>query len=325
METVRDRFRGALLGLAIGDALGAPHEFVPRDAAPPITGMHGGGKFELAPGMWTDDTSMALCLASSLIETGTFDMRDQLTRFLRWRDEGYHSSTGRCFGIGRQTFWALDEFARSGSIARSATRTNASGNGSLMRLAPVAMAFAHDLELVSATSVASSLTTHPAVECLEACSAYGRLVAGALQGWNKSRILAECALFAENLSCPSVRAVLNGGFLNKSRAEIFSSGYVVDTMEASLWAFAHHESFEAGALAAVNLGNDSDTVGAVYGQLAGAFYGHRGIPTAWSGTLHEARMIIGMADDLFALAPRATITSESAEHVTDPHGCRTEH
>lgn len=200
MSDDSDRFLGALIGLAVGDALGAPLEFMPRDAAPAVTGMRGGGKFELQPGQWTDDTSMALCIASSLIETGTFDLRDQLVRYLRWRDEGYLTSTGRCFGIGQQTFWALGDFAKSAVVTRDVSKRWRSGNGCLMRLAPVPMVFAHDLDLAGSVSGVSSLTTHPTIDCQEACATYGRLIACALRGWKKDEILAEGQRLAQEIS-----------------------------------------------------------------------------------------------------------------------------
>ena len=170
-----DRILGCLLGLAVGDALGTAVEFQARDSFPPVTDMVGGGVFDLAPGQWTDDTSMALCIAASLIETGAYDPRDQLARFVRWYRDGYLSSTGRCFDIGNQTLTALREFEATGEPYRETAGGMSAGNGSLMRLAPVAMAFCDDLEAAERFCADSSRTTHPAVECVEACGAYGRL------------------------------------------------------------------------------------------------------------------------------------------------------
>src|SRR6201986_42580 len=102
MNTLRDRFRGCLVGLAVGDAVGTTVEFCPRGSFPPVTGITGGGPFKLSPGQWTDDTSMALCLASSLIDVG-FDLRDQIDRYCGWFEDGYWSSTDRCFDIGITT------------------------------------------------------------------------------------------------------------------------------------------------------------------------------------------------------------------------------
>ena len=140
--TTRDRYRGCLLGLAVGDALGTTLEFESPGSFDPIDDMVGGGPFGLVPGQWTDDTSMALCLAASLIESPRFDAGDQMDRYLRWMREGYMSSTGTCFDIGNTTRAALRRFERSGDPYSGPTDPMSAGNNSLMRLAPVPMYFA---------------------------------------------------------------------------------------------------------------------------------------------------------------------------------------
>jgi ADP-ribosylglycohydrolase len=139
---LRDRYRGCLLGLAVGDALGTTLEFKPPGTFEPITDMMGGGPFGLLPGQWTDDTSMALCLAESLIACRGFDPVDQLTRYCRWYREGHLSSTGRCFDIGNTVRAAVERFGRTGEPYPGPTDPRSAGNGSLMRLAPVPLFFA---------------------------------------------------------------------------------------------------------------------------------------------------------------------------------------
>lgn len=296
---VEDRTIGALVGLAVGDALGTTLEFKARDTFEPLTDMVGGGPFGLRPGQWTDDTSMALCIAASLIETGGLDLRDQLDRFVRWESRGYMSSTGTCFDIGNQTASALNAYQRTGEVPDLDLTETSSGNGSLMRLAPIPMAFASDPALAEETSRASSLTTHPSLECVEACGAYGRMIAEAIQGYSKQQILDSNRAAAPDCAAPKVRGILEGDYRQKTREQISSSGYVISTMEAALWAFMATDSFRAGALLAVNLGDDADTVGAVYGQLAGAFYGLSGIPEEWVSTLYWSEEIIAMARSLY--------------------------
>ena len=131
-----DRYRGCLLGLACGDAVGTTVEFSPRGSFEPLTDMVGGGPFDLPVGAWTDDTSMALCLAASLIECGKFDLKDQIQLYCRWQDEGYLSSTGRCFDIGMTISTALNRFRRDGNPEAGSTDPNTAGNGCIMRLAP---------------------------------------------------------------------------------------------------------------------------------------------------------------------------------------------
>ena len=291
-----DRILGCLLGLAVGDALGTAVEFQARDSFPPVTGMTGGGVFNLAPGQWTDDTSMALCIAASLTETGAYDPRDQLARFVRWYRDGYLSSTGRCFDIGNQTRAALEEFEATGEPYREAIGGMSSGNGSLMRLAPVAMAFCDDPDAAGRFSADSSRTTHPAVECVEACGAYGRLIAAAIEGASRTELYVLAADLAEQVTNPDLATILRGSYRVKERDEISSSGYVLHSLEAALWALARTDDFLEGALLAVNLGDDADTVGAIYGQLTGALYGRSGIPENWRNRLHD----VGMIEDLAA-------------------------
>src|SRR5580658_3419056 len=133
------RYRGCLLGLACGDAVGTTVEFQPRGSFPAMTDMVGGGPFELAPGQWTDDTSMALCLAESLLHCNGFDARDQMSRYANWWREGYLSSTGECFDIGITTRGALERFLITGNPFSGSPHPNTAGNGSLMRLAPVVL------------------------------------------------------------------------------------------------------------------------------------------------------------------------------------------
>ena len=259
----RDRLLGSLLGLAVGDALGTAVEFQARDSFPPVTGMTGGGVFDLAPGQWTDDTSMALCIAASLTETGAYDPRDQLARFVRWYRDGHLSSTGRCFDIGNQTRTALEEFEITGEPYREAVGGMSAGNGSLMRLAPVAMAFCDDPDAAGQFSADSSRTTHPAVECVEACGAYGRLISAAVGGASRTELYVLAADLAEQVTSPGLATILRGSYRVKERDEISSSGYVLHSLEAALWAFANTDDFLEGALLAVNLGDDADTVGAI--------------------------------------------------------------
>ena len=290
-----NRILGSLLGLAVGDALGTAVEFQARDSFPPVTDMMGGGVFNLAPGQWTDDTSMALCIAASLTETGAYDPRDQLARFVRWYRDGYFSSTGRCFDIGNQTRAALEEFEVTGEPYREAVGGMSAGNGSLMRLAPVAMAFCDDLEAAGHFCADSSRTTHPTVECVDSCGAYGRLIAAAIEGASRADLCVLAAELAEQVTSPDLAAILRGSYRVKERDEISSSGYVLHSLEAALWALTRTDTFPDGVLLAVNLGDDADTVGAIYGQLAGALYGRSGIPESWRTRLHDVGTIEHLA------------------------------
>lgn len=296
--TRRDRFRGCLLGLAAGDALGTTLEFRSPGTFAPIDDMVGGGPFRLQPGQWTDDTSMALCLAASLVERGEFDARDQMERYLRWYRDGYFSSTGRCFDIGNTTAAALESFERTGDPLSGPTGPYSAGNGSLMRLAPVAMFFAGDPGRAVARAADSSRTTHGAEEAVDACRCFAMLLVRALGGAPKERILSGGG--AGMALSPAVAEIAAGSFERREPPEVAGTGYAVRSLEAALWAFHRSTDFRSGALLAVNLGDDADTTGAIYGQIAGAHYGVRSIPASWRQKLSMREEIEALADRLLA-------------------------
>jgi ADP-ribosylglycohydrolase len=306
MELI-DRYRGALLGLAAGDALGTTLEFEVPGRFTPIDDIVGGGPFGLQPGQWTDDTSMALCLAESLIASKAFDPIDQLERYCRWYRAGHLSSRGRCFDIGGTTRTALENFERTSRAYGGPTSPYSAGNGSLMRLAPVPLFFARLPRKAIERAGDSSRTTHGAVEAIDACRYLAGLIVGAVQGASREELLADHysplpGLWQEAPLAPKVAAVAAGSFHTRNPPEIRGSGYVVESLEAALWAFGRSSSFREGALLAVNLGDDADTTGAVYGQLAGAFYGVEGIPADWRDRLCLREQIVAFADGLHELA-----------------------
>jgi ADP-ribosyl-[dinitrogen reductase] hydrolase len=291
-----NKYRGALLGLACGDALGAPVEFKKRGTFAPVNDMQSGGVFNLKAGQWTDDTSMALCLATSLIECQGFDARDQMQRYLRWRDTGYLSSTGACFDIGIATSLALSAFKKTGSPYCGDTDQKKAGNGCLMRLAPIALYFYPNCDLTINMAAESASTTHGALECVEASQLFAAMLYQALNGATKADILLQSGF--EDLSSEKLKAIANGAYFNKTEAQIIGSGYVVESLEAALWCFYTTQTFEDAVLKAVNLGDDADTTAAICGQLAGAYYGESGIPKLWLNTLYQCDMIAKLAEKL---------------------------
>jgi ADP-ribosyl-[dinitrogen reductase] hydrolase len=298
-ESRSDRFRGCLLGLAVGDAVGTTVEFAARGSFVPLQDMVGGGPFDLPPGAWTDDTSLALCLAISLIDRQGFDARDQMDRYLRWYHEGYLSSTGRCFDIGNATRAALSRYEQTGDPFSGSDDPRSAGNGSIMRLAPVVMFFATDLQAAIASAAESSRTTHAAAECLDACRLLAAILLAALEGADKEMVLfgAGAKLAGTPLST-KLQSVAEGAYRHKSAGEIRGSGYVVESLEAALWCFWHTDNFRTAILAAANLGDDADTTAAVCGQIAGAFYGESGIPGHWRKRLVMAQEIRTLAGEL---------------------------
>ena len=300
LTSTNDRERGCLLGLAIGDALGAPIEFSSPGTFEPVTDYRAGGPHGLNAGEWTDDTAMALALAESIAEAG-WDLDDQARRYVRWWREGDYSVNGVCFDIGGTTARALARFERFGDAAASGIPDeSASGNGSIMRLAPVAIRYAGlypgDLAVLGRCAEESSLPTHASPQCRSACRYLALLLSGLIQGEGRETVLAPqwpalVELRRIEPLHPAVAKVADGSFRGKEPAEIRGSGYVVESLEAALWAFQQSRDFAEAVLAAVNLGDDADTTGAVCGQLAGACWGGRGIPDGWLANLAQIDMI----------------------------------
>ena len=305
--TTLDRFRGCLLGLAAGDALGTTLEFKSPGTFDPIDDMVGGGPFRLNPGQWTDDTSMALCLTASLIESRGFNATDQMERYVRWWEEGYLSSTGSCFDIGNTVADALSHFMDTSDPYSGSSDPYSAGNGSLMRLVPVPMYFAGDPVEAIDRSADSSRTTHGAEEAIDACRYFAGLLLGALHGVDKETLLSAAYCPVEGLwekrpLAEKIAAIADGSFKHRDPPDIKGTGYVVDSLEAALWAFHRSRDFREGALLAVNLGDDADTTGAIYGQIAGAYFGVEAIPAKWRENLTMTAEITSMADSLYAHA-----------------------
>ncbi len=295
--TLRERCAGSLIGLACGDAVGTTVEFQTRGTFPPVTDMVGGGPFGLAPGLWTDDTSMALCLAESLLAVGGFDPVDQMNRYVDWWHRGYLSSTGECFDIGMTVRTALARFEANRDPFAGSADPETAGNGALMRLAPVVLFYSPDRERVQKFAVESSRTTHAAQEALDCVRLLAHVLAGALAGEAKAELLAGTSL---RLASPRIAALATGSYLHKSEAEVSGTGYCVASLEAALWCFHATDSFEQAVLHAVNLGDDADTTAAIVGQIAGAHYGLDAIPEAWRSRLHRGAEIERIAYRLVA-------------------------
>lgn len=272
-----DKCIGAFVGLAIGDALGAPVEFRAPGTFRPVEGYRSGGPFNLPAGYWTDDTSMAICLAESLLSCqGELDLEDQMRRYSNWYLYGHNSSTGKCFDIGNGTRRTIENFlAGSWGIFPESSE----GNGSLMRLAPVSIAYckSSNEEIAIDACVKSSSTTHNRFAS-KLCGELGSFLHRYIGGWSKK---------PDFLASPE---------------KVENSGHAPKALSAALYHFGSTNSFEEAVLQAVNYGDDADTIGAITGQLAGAYYGFSSIPTHLVTGLHDRERLISLAEDLYALA-----------------------
>lgn len=292
---LKERITGSLLGLACGDALGTTLEFSDPGSFAPITDMVGGGPFDLRPGDWTDDTSMALCLAQSLLARNGFDARDQMNRYCNWMNNGEPSSTGEAFDIGITTSASLLRYEQTGNPMAGSEARNSAGNGSLMRLAPVPLFFFPEVEQAVYYSGESSKTTHGAPEAVQACRLFSEYICRALEGRSKRDVLQSDVFVPTE---PKIAEIAGGSYRSKKADRIRGSGYVVESLEAALWCFWNSDSYRDAVLMAANLGDDADTTAAVCGQLAGAFYGIEGIPLKWRKLLTHHDMILDLAERL---------------------------
>lgn len=280
MAHLKDRLCGAFYGTAVGDALGGPRQFCERDEMPLLTDMKPMSNFKMPAGSWSDDTSMMLCLAESLTKTGygPQSLSDQLNYYLKWFKEGYNTPTGKAFDIGGTIKRAMMAYAGTGQIVANTSDEMFQGNGSIMRLAPIGMMFYDDEERAASEAMLSSQTTHTNIVCLQACDLLARAIALGIQGKSKESILES---FQREHYVKELESITTGDYQKKTRNQIESHGWVVATLEAALWCFYKTTTFEDGLILAVNLGHDADTVGAVFGALAGAHYGFGNIPERW--------------------------------------------
>jgi ADP-ribosylglycohydrolase len=294
-----DRAVGTLLGLACGDAVGTTLEFRAPGTFEPITDMVGGGPFRLKAGEWTDDTSMALCLAESLLDRGDLDLTDQLRRYVLWHETGYLSSNGRCFDIGNTTSAQLRRFQRTGEPSDPRPDEDAAANGSLMRLAAVPIRWHRDPRETAERAGQSSRTTHAATRPVDACRLMGAMISASINGASFDEVTSRHFWQWGRLH-PAVAEIAAGSWKEKAPPAIRGTGYCIDALEAALWAVAGADDFRHAVLRASNLGDDADTTAAIAGQLAGARWGASNIPAGWRQKVVAHERIVALARGLFA-------------------------
>jgi len=299
--------RAGLLGLAVGDALGVPVEFQSRQElqANPVTGMRGYGTHHQPPGTWSDDTSLALCLAASICQCG-IDYEDQARRFVGWMQRGEWTPHGEVFDIGNATRAAILRLATGINPTEAGpTHERSNGNGSLMRILPIAIYLAHasTAERID-VAMTSSRLTHGHPRCQLACACFVEVAAAVIRGI----AIGEAIVLARETIRPLMASrfpaeettfakLFSADFASLAEADLSGSGYVIHCLESSLWCALNAETYAAGVLRAVNLGDDTDTTGAVTGGLLGLRFGEAAIPTEWVQQLARR-------DDILALGER---------------------
>ncbi len=320
-----DKIKGSFYGFIVGDALGVPVEFYKREflESHPITGMIANEQRNTTAGYWSDDTAMTLCTMKSIIELRKIDYRDIMEQFKLWILEGYMTAGDVCFGIGQRTLKALTFYNREtnnptitksfkndnwipliGTLSESQNEKMTSGNGSLMRVLPVAYyLITSDLSLQEKIAIMHKVSamTHSDDECVSSCIYYMCFINHLL----KTNDILESFKLASNdvynnydvNVCGQLYRIINSKFWDLKIDEIKTTGYVIDTLEASLWCLYHSKNFKDAVLKAVNLGGDADTVGAITGSLAGIYYGYNSIPKKWVKSLMKKDMIDNIIND----------------------------
>ncbi len=299
-----------LFGVCVGDALGVSVEFTSRDTLKehPVTDMIGYGTYNQPPGTWSDDSSLTFCLAESLCQG--FDLQDIADKFCQWLDEAYWTPYEMVFDVGIATRKAISRLKWGTTPTKAGGKDEYSnGNGSLMRILPLAYYVEHiqnlDEKFITIHDVSAVTHAHPRSQM--ACSIYLQIALNLLQGdlpkqaYKKMKDTIEKYYVHEPYTreLPHFSRILKEDISKYSEDKILSSGYVIHTLEASLWCLLNNTSYQDTVLAAVNLGEDTDTTGAVAGGLAGILYGFGNIPTSWVDQIARKEDIIELANRLY--------------------------
>ncbi len=299
----KDLISGCVLGLAIGDALGVSCGMrKAKVVVEPVADILGGGPFELNAGEWTGDTSMAMCLAESLLSADGFSTKEQMRCYGEWFDNGFWSCRDFCFGMEDGMRQALLTLRQGGTV--QVHKSQAECGGFLSRLAPVVLYFLRDTELLLIHTAQSVQLTHPLQVCVDSARYFAILLQGALLGIEKERLLSPdyvpSGMGKEGFALvPEIEQIRLGNYREKPVFKLEVPYEVVSILQSALWAFAQSSHFKDGALKAVNLGGKSSTVGAIYGQLAGAYYGAEHMPDNWVRKLAHRDALEKMAERLW--------------------------
>ena len=275
-QNLQNRFRGMFWGLVVGDCLGSPIQFSDKNRHVHVTEMLPCTFFQTPPGYWTDDSSMAFCVADSVVRCGGYDLQDIADTFLKWYREGYWSSLPEAFDIGGATHAAMRGI-RDGSLCNGTE--DSQGNGSIMRLAPSYILNYGNPDRTILREVSD--LTH-----------------------SSSRVRGVVDLMADVCDEHMQGRPTIVQSMYETRDEVDNSGWAVSTLQAALWAFQTTKTFEDGMIAAVNLGGDADSIGAVYGQIAGAYYGFEAIPERWLSAIRDRETVAGLLESFYAVVAK---------------------
>lgn len=343
MMKYQDKARGMLVGLAVGDALGAPVEFLPAPSDFYIKEMgdkiaHYHKNTRLPAGVWTDDTSMALCIADSLLENKGYNSYDIMDKFMKWAYDGYRMHPQGVLDVGNQTLRALDEYEKSKVVLKSTEKTESAGNGPIMRLAPIIIANTfidknyptlkdgyesgalvtkpedEESEFIDSKEIAPTLKmaelscreTHDSIAAITVTEMFATTLYCALHGLEKRNILNYASRWMvgeeyDKFWLENIDALMGRPVKKDENQFVDLGGYIVDTFAIALWGLLNFHTFEEGMLAVIRLGGDTDTNAACYGQLAGAYYGYEAIPEEWRKDVYLSDELVEIADKLLEM------------------------
>ena len=344
---LKDKARGMLIGLAIGDALGAPVEvgYTSQDIVALGDKIEYYHEFKYPAGSWTDDTSMALCLADSLIEKEGYDSYDIMEKYMQWWIKGYRSSVGHSIGIGQQTAMSLLKYTKHSTISKNEPKTHKSGNGAIMRLAPIIIANTHkenyetkkvtkeELNKVTKMAVLSCRETHNSTEAEQVTELFATLLYYIMRGRTKEDIKKIVRKWNEQKSregndswIANIKPLIELAFFNDPEKLQNLWGYIVHTFTIALWGLLNFDNFRDGMLAVIRLGGDTDTNAACYGQLAGAYYGYGAIPRKWSNFIYASDEIDSIAHELLEMkkCPILRTRFEDDEYFAEIKPCESQ-
>jgi ADP-ribosylglycohydrolase len=296
----RIRFRGAMLGAAVGDALGVTNEMLDRSQTIHLTHLVGGGICDIAPGVWTDDTAMLLCVSESLISKYGFDAHDQMERFVRWWRYGYMTCFGRTYDVGNTTRLALFAYIQTGDPFSGVQSSHSAGNGALARVAPIGLYYAAQLDVIDQVAAYSSMLTHATAHSIDACRYVAWLIAQFVSGVSKHDALH--ATWPYSPLCNDIARIAQGSYRDRSIDHMDASSYVVDMLEIVLCALYTNDDFASGLYALSSAGGLTNTSCSIYGALAGALYGDDAIPAHFLQELVQRDKIEWFAEELLRVS-----------------------
>lgn len=299
----KNQIIGGIMGAIVGDALGVPVEFTSRKnlAENPVEDMREYGTFNQPKGTWSDDSSMLLCTIESLLDG--IDYEDLGRKFCKWLEDAHWTPYGEVFDVGRTTFSSIISMQNGRSALESGLDGEYdNGNGSLMRILPFAF-YLYSIEHEKREEIiakASSIT-HSNEISIFACYLYVEYAIGLLEGLSKRQAYSRIQkLKGRGYRKESFRRIQNGDISSYRMEDIYSSGYVIHSLEAALWCFITTTSYKECVLKAVNLGDDTDSLACITGGLAGIFYGYNRIPVEWINSIARKNDILKLSEDFVA-------------------------